>query len=45
MRFVLLTSLAASVLANGRHDVHGNVIEGLAPEELAITQCAAAAYA
>lgn len=37
MRSLLGSLLVAYALANGRHDANGNVIAGLAPEELAVS--------
>ena len=34
---LLILALARSAAANGRHDAHGHVIEGLAPQELAVS--------
>ena len=46
-KWALITALAAYAEANGRHDANGNVIEGLAAEELARSNgalCACAGY-
>ena len=38
LRALIAYGALSKVIANGRHDAHGDVIKGLAPEELAITE-------